>query len=255
MNLRKTKLAIRHILVILIGITLFWLAQFPRAMAAPRWQEAQDIAIITEPASNAVLQGVVPIVGSANHPSFQFYIVEFSPEPITGDQWQIIGEISEAPIISSQLAVWDTTLIPDGSYTIRLRAVRLDGNYSEFFAQQVVVSNSQPVPTDTPVALPAPAQTIPTATSTALPPTPTIIIDQPIVDTPTPRPVETSAPLQDPDESGSFLPTVTGFSLSPLRDACIYGGGIMLSIFLLFGFFSALRIFVQGFIDRIRRSR
>jgi hypothetical protein len=81
------------------------------------------------------------------------------------------------------------------------------------------------------------------------------VIDQPVVDTPTPRPVETSAPLEDPEESKSLIPSVSGFSLAPLRDTCIYGAGIMLGIFLFFGFLAALRTFIRGFIDLIRRRR
>jgi hypothetical protein len=95
----------------------------------------------------------------------------------------------------------------------------------------------------------------PTVTPTDLPPTPTIVIEQPIVDTPTPRPVPTSPPLEDPDEGGTFIPTVSNFSLIPLRDACLYGAVLMVSVFLLFGFLSALRAFVTNFINQRRRKR
>jgi len=235
---------------------LLWLIQIPGALAAPFRQEAQDIALITQPAAGATVQGVVPIIGTATHPEFSFYVLEFSPDP--GDQWQFIGD-GQTSVVNGQLGVWDTATVPDGAYAIRLRVVRIDGNYSEAPIQQVVVSNSQPIPTDTPEAPlteegAAPSGP-PTATSTPLPPTPTILVEQPIVDTPTPRPVETSQPLEDPDQPSSFVPTVTGFSLISLRDACIYGGGLMLSIFLLFGFLAALRTFVQGFIDRMRQRR
>ncbi|MBN1995485.1 MAG: hypothetical protein JW953_22550 [Anaerolineae bacterium] len=252
MKNRKTILPKYNILFILAIFAIFWLVQLSGAMAAPPAQ-GEDLAIITSPASNAVIGGVVQITGSADHPSFQFYILEFAPEPVTGDQWQIIGDIHQEPVINGVLETWETMPYPDGSYTVRLRVVRLDGNYSEYFAQQVVISNVVPTPTDTPS--PAAETPFPTATPTEAPPTPTIVIDQPVVDTPTPRPVETSAPLEDPEESKSFIPTVTGFSLAPLRDTCFYGAGIMLGIFLLFGFLSVLRIFIMGFVERIRRYR
>lgn len=237
--------------VFLFLIVILWLVQLSAAVAAPPSQ-GQDVSIITEPPSNAVVQGVVQIKGSADHPSVQFYKVEFAPEPIAGDQWQIIGDLHQEPVINGVLETWDTTPFPDGSYTLRLRVVRQDGNYNEFFSQQVVVSNAQPIPTDTPEVEETP---IPTITPTTVPPTPTIVIEQPVVDTPTPRPVETSPPLEDPDENTSLLPSVAGFSLAPLRDTCLYGAGIMLGIFLLFGFLAALRIFIQGFVDRLRRRR
>lgn len=243
------------ILLTILTLLASGLAPFARVMASPSLQ-GEDLAIIDTPASNAVVRGQVQIIGSSDHPSFQFYIIEVSPEPVAGDQWQIIGATRNTPVINGVLETWDTTLVPDGSYTLRLRTVRLDGNYTEAFSQQVVVANTQPLPTDTPV----PTEEVvvpsaPTETPTPLPPTPTVSIEQPIVETPTPRPVETSAPLQDPDEVTSFIPTVSGFSLTPLRDACIYGAGVMLGVFLLFGFLAALRTFIMGFIHRMRRRR
>jgi hypothetical protein len=166
-------------------------------------------------------------------------------------------------VINGLLTRWDTTGLPDGSYTLRLRTVRLDGNYTESFVTQVVVANTQALPTDTP----SPAFTEepgavqeggfevpPTPTPTDLPPTPTILIEQPIVDTPTPRPVETSPPLEDPEETTSFMPQISGFSIVPLRDACLFGGGIMLIFFLFFGFLSALRMFISDFMERQRKK-
>lgn len=248
----------RIVFNILALLGAVWALQFSGAMAAPE-RQAQDLAVITGPASNAVVQGAVQITGSADHPAFQFYAVEFHPEPVTGDRWQTVQAVQQTPVVNGVLVTWDTTQVPDGSYTLRLRTVRLDGNYTEFFVQQVVVANTQQVPTDTPTPgvvaeTPTPENVSlpPTATPTDLPPTPAIVIDQPVVDTPTPRPVETSAPLADPAENQSFIPTVTGFSVSPLRDACLYGGALMVGIFVFFGFLSALRMFIMGFVNRRR---
>lgn len=257
MKMRPVKSAKVYLVLTLLIIATICLVQISGVAAAPP-QQGGDIAVIASPASNAVVQGAVQIIGSADHPAFQFYVVDLGPEPNTGDQWSTIGATHDAPVINGVLETWDTTQVPDGSYTIRLRVVRLDGNYSEFFARQVVVSNTQPLPTDTPLpqeTQEAPASQFPTATPTDLPPTAPIIIEQPVVDTPTPRPVPTSPPLQDPEENRSFIPTVSGFSTAPLTDACLYGAGVMLGIFLLFGFLFALRTFIRGFIDLIKRSR
>ena len=138
-----------NLFVIFIITASFWLAQISGTVAAPS-EQGGDIAVISSPTSNAVVQDTVEIIGSADHPSFQFYVIDIGPEPNTNDQWSTIGTTHEAPVINGLLETWDTTLVPDGSYTIRLRVVRVDGNYGEFFAQQVVVSNTQPIPTDTP---------------------------------------------------------------------------------------------------------
>ena len=253
MKMRPAKLAKFYIALTLLIIAAIWLIQISGAVAAPP-QQGGDIAVIASPTSNAVVQGIVQIIGSADHPAFQFYVVDLGPEPNTNDQWSTIGVTHDTPVINGLLETWDTTLVPDGSYTLRLRVVRLDGNYSEFFVRQVVVSNTQPLPTDTPLAQESPGSQIPTVTPTDLPPTPTIVIEQPVVDTPTPRPVPTSPPLADPEENRSFIPTVTGFSTAPLTGACLYGGGVMVGIFLLFGFLFALRTFIRGFIDLIKRN-
>jgi hypothetical protein len=146
-----------------------------------------------------------------------------------------------------------------------LRAVRLDGNYTEAFAENIKIANSQPLPTPTPLPLPTlavqGALTVPLLpelpTVTTVPPTPTatVLIDQPIVETPTPRPSETPTgpALADPSEPTSRIPTVTGLSLFELQGAFIYGMGFMLSIFLLFGFFSALRLVIRGFMPQNKK--
>lgn len=236
-----------NVVLIFVFAVSLWALQWAGVLA-----QGSDIAVITSPTSNDVVQGTVQITGSADHPAFQFFVVDIAPEPNPADVWSTIGATHNTPVTNGLLETWDTTQFPDGSYTIRLRVVRLDGNYSEIFARQVVISNAQPIPTDTPESRETPT---PTVTPTDLPPTPTIVIDQPVVDTPTPRPVPTSAPLEDPDDGETLIPTVTGFSMTPLVDACLYGGGIMLGVFLLFGFLGALRLFIQGFIDRIKRRK
>ena len=209
-------------------------------LAAPPAQG--DLAVITSPQNNAIVRGSVPILGSATHPQFQFYKVEFAREPVTGDNWAIIGAIREQQIVDGQLEVWDTTQVPDGSYSLRLRVVRLDGNYSEYTLVQVVVANAQPTETPTPAASP-----IPTITPTPLPPTPTIVIEQPARSTGAPIPAPTQVtPLPTPvQDELSFDLNVT-----PMQNACLYGVGISLGIFLLFGFMAVLRNLIYAILGR-----
>jgi hypothetical protein len=245
--------------LLLLILLLLWLLPFAGTLFA----QGEDLGIITSPTDHETVSGLVEIRGSADHPSFEFYKIEYALEPV-GDQWPLIGDtLHNEPVLDGLLATWDTTGLPDGSYTLRLRVVRTDANYTEAFAQHVVVSNSQPPPTLTPLPAPPPNEATltaatpaeigsPTATRTPLPPTPTILVDQPVVDTPTPRPsaAPTEPPLQDPEASDSLVPEVKGFSFAPLQAACLYGAGAMLSVFVLFGFLAALRVFIQGFMDR-----
>jgi hypothetical protein len=210
------------------------------AWAAPPAQG--DLAVITSPQNNAIVRGLVPIQGSATHSQFQFYKVEYAREPVTGDNFVIIGAIHEQQVVDGQLEVWDTTQVPDGSYTLRLRVVKIDGNYNEAFVVQVVVANAQPTETPTPAETP-----IPTITPTPLPPTPTIVIEQPALATGAAAPVATrTTPLPTPssDEDAFSLDT------TPLQTACLYGAGISLGVFLLFGLLAALRNLIYALLGR-----
>jgi hypothetical protein len=214
------------------------------ALAAPPAQG--DLSVITSPTNNAVVRGQVPIVGSAIHPQVQFYKVEFSREPPGGDEtWAIVGAIVQQGVVNGQLAVWDTTRVPDGSYTVRLRVVRLDGNYSEYVVRQIVVANAQPEqPTETPTI--APELLTPTVTPTPLPPTPTIVIEQPARPTEQAIPGITRTPLPTPaQEGGSFR-----IDPAPFQNACLYGLAAILGIFLLFGFLAVLRNLVYSLLGR-----
>jgi hypothetical protein len=225
-----------------IALFLFFLTLlgWKGALAAPPNQG--DLALITLPQNNAIVRGLVSIQGSATHPQFQFYKVEYSREPVTDDNWVIIGAIREQQIVDGQLEVWDSTLVPDGSYTLRLRVVRLDGNYSEYSVIQVVVANAQPTETPTPAESPTP-----TVSPTPLPPTPTIIIEQPALPTSAATPLPTPVtPLPTPSEEQFTF----DLDVIPLQTACLYGAGVSLGIFLLFAFMAALRNLIYAVLDR-----
>ena len=230
------------ILIVLVFAAVGWTGAF----AAPPTQGEQ--ADITSPQNNAVVRGLVPIQGNAIHPQFQFYKVEFAREPVVGEAYTIVGAIHQQQVTGGQLETWDTSQLPDGSYTLRLRVVRLDGNYSEYSVVQVVVANAQPTETPTPAIV---ATKPPTVTPTPLPPTPTIVIEQPVVTntlsvTGTAA-AATRAPLPTPisDEGGGF-----NLDVAPLQTACLYGAGVGLGIFLLFGFMAALRNLIYALISR-----
>jgi len=211
------------------------------ALAAPPAQG--DLAVITSPQSSAIVRGQVTILGSATHPQFQFYKVEFAREPVVSDEnFAIMGAIHQGQVVDGQLEVWDTMQIPDGSYTLRLRVVKIDGNYNEDNVVQVVVANAQP--TETPTAAESPT---PTISPTPLPPTATIVIDQPALPTGAATPVPTRVtPLPTPSEGEASL----NLDVTPLQTACLYGAGISLGIFLLFGFLAALRNLLYAILGR-----
>lgn len=128
---------------------------------------AQQVQVqITSPEINEEIRGNVPIIGSASTAAFQYYKVEYGVGPSPSD-WALIGDMIESPVINGQLAVWNTSLLPDGVYSLRLRAVRQDGNYDEFLLRGVIIANTRP--TATPTETPTPTQTPSGGTPAATP--------------------------------------------------------------------------------------
>ena len=180
-------------------------------LVAPLWAEPSIAPLpqaaraeITSPEPLTAIRGEVPISGTALHPQFQRYELYFKLEP--GENWIFIGEAHFESVDRGLLGIWFTSSLPDGTYSLRLRVVRLDGNYEEVIVRQVLVANAEPTETSTPEVSPTP-----TETPTPLPPTPTVVVEQPIIPTPTLRPTSTPTVGDDTlaatagDEDGGFL--------------------------------------------------
>ncbi len=160
----------RLTLALLVGVSL---GLTPRAQA-----QDQGVAVITSPLEGALLNGLVPITGSATHPQFGRYELAFGYSPNPTDTWFSLQAPSTNQVINEVLGTWDTTKISDGLYVLRLRVFYSEGAYLETFVANVRVQNSTPAaptappPTDGPPPTETPA---PTATTPLidLPPTAT----------------------------------------------------------------------------------
>jgi hypothetical protein len=205
---------------------------------------AQALGQITSPRDRATVRGLVPIEGSANHPQFQKYEVHYGPEPNPGEQWTPVGGSPfSVPVVQGRLALWDTTIIPDGVYSLRLRTVRLDGNYDEYFVRGVQVINTRPTETPTP----APTPTTSAGPTETAAPTPTIVIAVPTAASPTPRPTDTPMPTVPPTltpEPSVDLP------FTNVSSAACWGAGGTMALFVGIGLFFALK---EGIATLVRR--
>ncbi len=145
-------------------------------------------ALITIPKNGDVVRGEVRISGVAVHPQFQRYELYYAPwPPPSGDQgWIFIGEAHYNQQPNGLLGLWDTRPLPDGPYALKLRVVKIDGNYIESPIVRVDVANTRPTPTPTPTVTPTPRFT-PTPAPT---PTPAVVV-LPEIPTPTPIPSPT----------------------------------------------------------------
>jgi len=215
---RIINLVLSAAVLIVLGVSVIWtttsLAQAPEVR-------------ITSPQMNAELRGKVLINGRTALPEFDYYKVEFGIGPQPTD-WAIVGEIHKTPVTDGLLETWDTTALPDGMYSLRLRVVKPDGNYKEHFVPQIKIVNTVPTATPTATISPTLPPTIAIAeTYTPAVSRPTAALAQP---TPTPtlaRPTRTTAsPLGDIKEFGN---------------AILLGAGAMGIIFVLVGLILAIR--------------
>ncbi len=150
----RTPLALFAILWLSAAIILLF--PFTPARAAPLGVDCRNSGFIA-PAAGATVSGAVEIRGRANVPDFRFYKVEFAPG--RSDDWVLIGpDVIRTPVQEGRLVVWQTTLVPDGAYRLRMHVVDPTGNYCEVFLQPIIVANGAP-PTSSPTL---------TATETAI---------------------------------------------------------------------------------------
>ena len=146
---------------------------------------AQDTPpiVITSPAPDELLRGQVTIAGKIDVPSFLSAQLEFAYASNPTNTWFTIQAFSQ-PMTASTLAVWDTTLITDGDYVLRLRVNFEDGSLQEVTVPIKIGNDLLPTATPEPTPTPEPA--------TILIPTPFLLAASP---TPTDLPRPTPTPL------------------------------------------------------------
>jgi len=172
-------------------------------------QNAQLVdPVIVAPRPGDALQGVIKIAGSSDVAGFVSAEVSFTYADNPTGTWFLIA-MSSQPVSNDTLANWDTTVITDGDYILRLRVYLTDGSTREAIVSGLRVRNYTPVETSTPLPpTSAPTPTItPTATSSPTPqPTPIPTITQTATLFPTPTALPTNpATLVPTDVSASIL--------------------------------------------------
>lgn len=205
-------------------VYILWLAFWPNYFqpAAPTPPAG---AAITSPAGGQALQGVVSIQGNTAVDGFQAAELSFSYSNNPTQTWFLILQ-SDTPVANGLLAQWDTTVISDGIYTLRLVVLHTDGSQETIIVAGVRVRNYTTIETDTPA-----------------PPTPTA----------TPAPQDTSEPTLSPtptvEQAPTGILTATQLPLNPLQVsrldvAASVGMGAMagLGILVLLGLYQALRL-------------
>lgn len=137
---------------------------------------------ITSPVQGQVLQGTVEVSGSLSVKDFASANLSYAYADSQVETWFVISSLDK-PINQGVLGKWDTSLISDGDYRLKLSVVNKDGtieevivdslqvrNYTPFVATQVPALENTVVITEAPTILPESTQVAePMVTATPFP--------------------------------------------------------------------------------------
>ena len=113
-------------------------APVPLAAAAPEmdWADGSIVA----PTFSSTLSGAVEVVGMATASNFSKWQLDLLLFGSAADASFLA--LGEQPVAAPTLLLaWDTRPFPNGAHTLRLRVVRNDGNYMEWYTQVVIANN------------------------------------------------------------------------------------------------------------------
>jgi hypothetical protein len=176
---------------------------------------------IISPKPGQALQGNIPIVVDTTFQKFQSVELTFAYTNNPTKTWFLIY-LGLQPVSNGPLAAWDTSLITDGDYDLRMVVTFLDGSQQSVDVPGVRVRNYSPVETDTPMP----------ATPTSPPAT---------ADTPIPTIAATYPPSQPPPAATPLPPNPAELHQ---QDVWLNAGKGALAIFGLFalgGLYQAVR--------------
>jgi hypothetical protein len=103
--------------------------------------QADEFLRIDSPVSNETVYGNVEITGTAAVPGMMRYRVEFAYDPDPTGTWFLIAEGIQ-PVKDGLLAEWDTTLVSEGDYALRIAAYFADGSIRETVTRGIRVRHN-----------------------------------------------------------------------------------------------------------------
>jgi hypothetical protein len=96
-------------------------------------------AVIQSPGNGAIVSGIVPIVGTAQHDQFDFYKLEHAPGGSNQSYSYFDG--GEDPVVGGLLGNLNSSAMANGAYVIQVVVVDTTGNYPEPCRVTVTVQN------------------------------------------------------------------------------------------------------------------
>ena len=182
-------------------------------LTVPAFAQEDPNIQITFPPPVYALQGTVSIIGTVNPPDLQNYFFEMadaSLDPATAS-WTPVTLPSRNPVVEGTLAQLNTTIVPDGIYTLRLRVV-LQGGQTTFLTVGPlrIANNLAGAEGDLTVQQPQVVATTPAATPGAEVPAEPTMVPRPNVVNELPVPV--GGQLVDFDDNAAELMLEAGMT-------------------------------------------
>ncbi len=105
-----------------------------------------DLVRILSPAESSVLQGIVAIKGTVTGIGLQRAEVSFRYQDGDAETWFLIDQVNEF-VVDAVIANWDTAIIADGTYQLRIDAYYEDGHQLETMINDLRIRNYTAVET------------------------------------------------------------------------------------------------------------
>lgn len=134
-----------RLLVLLFAVLLL-------SVSAAAAQSNPDLEI-TSPTALATVSGTVEVVGTVDVANLQAYFLEAAPFAQATETWTPVSLPSRQPVTDDVIAQWQTNVLDNGGYSLRVHAVLTNGSslYSEP-VQGIRVANSAGAPVAQPTA-------------------------------------------------------------------------------------------------------
>ncbi len=131
--------------------------------------------VISSPQPSEYVQGIVEILGTNSVEAYESSELAFAYTEDRSTWFLISGDLPK--VEDGLLGNWDTSILTDGDYALRLRVTLTDGTFRDIIVEDVRVRNYTSLPTETPMpatpTYPSPSATSVPATVTPPYPTPT----------------------------------------------------------------------------------
>ncbi|MEN8241655.1 MAG: hypothetical protein ABFS17_07020 [Chloroflexota bacterium] len=131
-----------------LSICLLLLSFISGSAAAALAAQNGEIAIFS-PLPGQAVQGLVQIIGSVGLDGLQSYQLSFAFKEDITRTWFLIAQ-GDTPVSQGRLGEWDTTVLTDSIYDLKLTAVQNNGAVTEVIVESIRVRNYTAVETSTP---------------------------------------------------------------------------------------------------------